>query len=78
MRLISTAIAGLAIAAFAIAPAHACSWGKTAKADKNMTVADTSIVPEVDTDVAIATNDLSVEVTQEEVILPVPEEAPTE
>lgn len=78
MRLISTAIAGLAIAAFAIAPAQACSWGKTAKADENMTVADTSIVPEVDTDVAIATNDLSVEVTQEEVILPVPEEAPTE
>ncbi|WP_305984803.1 hypothetical protein [Roseibium sp. MMSF_3544] len=78
MRLISTAIAGLALTAFAIVPASACSWGKTAKADTQMTVADTTIVPDVDTDVAIATNDLDTEVLQEEVILPVPEEAPTE
>ncbi len=78
MRLISTAIAGLALTAFAIVPASACSWGKTAQADDNMTVADTAIVPEVDTDIAIATNDLSDEVTQEEIILPVPEEAPAE
>lgn len=78
MRLISTAIAGLALTAFAVVPASACSWNKTAKADEKMSVADTSIVPEVDTNIAIATNDLSDEVVQEEAILPVPVEEPTE
>lgn len=78
MRLINTAIAGFALTAFAIAPASACSWGKTAKADENMSVADTTFVPEVNVDVAIATNDLSDEITQEEIILPVPAKEPTE
>ncbi|WP_420412453.1 hypothetical protein [Roseibium sp.] len=66
MRLLTSGLAALAVCAFAVAPAHACSWGKTASSGK-MTVAETSTVPE--TDVSIATNDLSEE-TLKEVIVP--------
>lgn len=62
MRLLTTGLAALAVCAFTFAPAQACSWGKTASSGK-MTVADTSTVPE--TDVSIATNDLSDEVIKE-------------
>ncbi|MEO9526673.1 hypothetical protein [Roseibium sp.] len=78
MRLLSTSVAAIALAAFAIAPANACSWGKSAKAKEKMTVADTMIVPQVETDVAIATNDLSDDILKEEIILPTPGEKPVE
>ncbi|QFT34716.1 hypothetical protein K1718_26585 [Roseibium porphyridii] len=77
MRLLSTGVAALALTAFAIVPASACSWGKTAKS-KNMTVADTTVIPEVDTDVSIATNDLSDETLEEAIVLPVPGDKPAE
>ncbi|GAA0787665.1 hypothetical protein E1180_01850 [Roseibium denhamense] len=60
MKLLTLGAAALAVSAFAIAPAHACSWGKTASKDKNMTVATTDqLQSTADTDVAIATNDVS-------------------
>ncbi len=78
MRILSTVVAGLAVSVFALAPAHACSWGKTAKAKTQMTVAETTVVPQVDTDVSIATNDLSDEVIKEMLVLPIPAEKPAE
>ncbi len=78
MRILSTVVAALAISAFAFAPANACSWGKTAKAKTEMTVADTTLVPQVDTDVSIATNDLSDETIREMTVLPLPAEKPAE
>ncbi|MEE4014022.1 hypothetical protein V1T76_18295 [Roseibium sp. FZY0029] len=69
MRLLSTGIAALAVTAFAIAPAAACSWNKTAKA-KQMTVAETPVLPDTGSDVAIATNDLSDAIVNESVIQP--------
>lgn len=78
MRLLSTGVAAIAVTAFAIAPASACSWGKTAKAKEKMTVADVSVVPQVDMDVSIATNDLSDEILREELILPVPADKPAD
>jgi len=56
MRVLSLTLAVLASSAFAIVPASACSWGKTASKDK-MTVAEIPTIE--DGDVAIATNDLS-------------------
>ncbi|GGB47468.1 hypothetical protein GCM10011316_19510 [Roseibium aquae] len=56
MRVLSLTLAVLASSAFAIVPASACSWGKTASKDK-MTVAEIPTVK--DGDVAVATNDLS-------------------
>jgi hypothetical protein len=58
MRLLTTGIAALAACTFTLAPASACSWGKTASA-KQMTVAETTVAPDAETDVSIATNDLS-------------------
>jgi len=78
MSLLKTGVAALALTAFAVVPAQACSWGKTAKAESKMTLAETDKVPQVDTDVAIATNDLSDEFLQEKIILPVPEDKPAE
>ncbi|TYC79973.1 hypothetical protein FMN63_01645 [Stappia sp. BW2] len=69
MRLLSTGIAALAVTAFAIAPAAACSWNKSAQA-KQMTVAETPVLPETGSDVAIATNDLSDAIVNESVIQP--------
>lgn len=76
MHLLKTGVAALALTAFAVVPAQACSWGKTAKAEDKMTVAETSTVPQVDTDVAIATNDLSEDILTEEIVLP--EDKPAE
>jgi len=78
MRYLKSSVAALALVAFAAVPAQACSWGKTAKAENKMTVADTTIVPPVGETVAVATNDLSDEVLAEEIILPQPEEKPAE
>lgn len=72
MRLLTTGIAALAVSAFAVAPAYACSWGKTASKD-NYTVADTSDIPETDMSVSIATNDLSEDTIKK---LTVPEDNP--
>lgn len=77
MRFLSTVVAALALVALAIVPASACSWGKSAKA-KQMTVADTTAVPQIDTDISIATNDLSDEILQEIPPLPIPEDKPAE
>jgi hypothetical protein len=77
MRLLSTGVAALAVTAFIIVPANACS-GKSAKLKSKMTVADTTVVPQVDTDVSVATNDLSDEAVAGKIILPVPGEKPTE
>jgi hypothetical protein len=73
MRLLSTGIAALAVTAFAIAPAAACSWNKTAQA-KQMTVAETPVAPDTGTGVAIATNDLSDAIVSETVIQPTMDE----
>lgn len=70
MHLLKSGVAVLALTAFAVVPAQACSWNKTAKAEDKMTVADTADVPQIDTDVAIATNDLSNDVLAEQIILP--------
>lgn len=78
MRLLSTGVAALALTAFAIVPAGACSFGKSAKAKPKMTVADTTVIPQVDTDVSIATNDLSDEAVAEGILLPMPDNKPEE
>lgn len=78
MRFLSTGVAALALTAFAIVPAQACSWNKTAKAEDKMTVAETLTAPQIDTDVAVATNDLSDQILSEEILLPQPEEKPAE
>jgi hypothetical protein len=78
MRLLSTGVAALAVTAFAIVPVDACSYGKSAKVKSKMTVADTTVVPQVDTDVSVATNDLSDEAVAGKLILPVPGEKPAE
>lgn len=78
MRLLKPAIAALALTAFAILPANACSWHKSAKAEEKMSVAETIAVPEVDTDVSTATNDLTDELLEGTVVLPVPGEEPAE
>ncbi|MEP3430789.1 MAG: hypothetical protein ABJN98_19050 [Roseibium sp.] len=70
MRHLSTGISALALIAFAIVPASACSWGKSAKAKDNMTVTETMIAPDVDTDISIATNDLSDEALKDMILLP--------
>lgn len=70
MHLLKSGVAVLALTAFAAAPAQACPWDKTAKAEDQMTVAETATVPQVDTDVAIATNDLSDDILTEPIILP--------
>ncbi|MCV0424480.1 MAG: hypothetical protein K5905_03325 [Roseibium sp.] len=77
MRLLSTAVAALALTALAIAPASACSWGKSAKA-KQTTVADTTVVPDLDTDISIATNDIGDDVLEDIIVLPVPADKPAE
>ncbi len=78
MRLLSTSVTALALTAFAFVPANACSWGKSAKAKDNLTVADATVVPEINADVAIATNDLSDESLKDVIILPVPGDQPAE
>jgi len=78
MQYLKTSVAALGLIAFAAVPAQACSWGKTAKAEDKMTVADTTTVPQVDEIVAVATNDLSDDTLAEEIILPQPEETPAE
>lgn len=70
MRLLKTGIAALALAAFAIAPASACSWHKTAKAKEKMSVAETTVIPDADGDVSIATNDLRDGILKKRPILP--------
>lgn len=78
MRLMSTGITALALTAFAIIPASACPWGKTAEATQDMTVADTTVVPRVESDVSIATNDLSDEALRDVILQPEAAEEPTE
>ncbi|MCX2724401.1 hypothetical protein [Roseibium salinum] len=78
MRLLKTAIAALALTAFAILPANACSLHKSAKAKEKMSVAETIVVPDVDTDVSTATNDLTDDVVKGTIILPAPGEKPAE
>ncbi|MES0810230.1 hypothetical protein ABLO27_12170 [Roseibium sp. SCPC15] len=77
MRLLSILFSALALIAFLIASASACSWSKSADSQQ-MTVADTSEVPQVDTDISLATNDLSDDVLLETDPLPVPVDEPTE
>ncbi|MEP2880135.1 MAG: hypothetical protein ABJL55_02575 [Roseibium sp.] len=77
MRHLSTGITALALTAFAIVPASACSWGKSAKAKDNMTVAETTIVPDINTEISIATNDLSDEALKDMILLPETAEDPT-
>ncbi|WP_422374340.1 hypothetical protein [Roseibium sp.] len=78
MRFLSTGVAALALTAFAIVPAQACSWNKSAKAEDKMTVAETLTAPQIDADVAVATNDLSDQVLSEQILLPQPAEKPSE
>jgi hypothetical protein len=61
MRVLSLTLSALAVSAFAIAPAAACEWMKSAEST-NQTVVE--VVPET-TDVSIATNDLSEAVLKE-------------
>ncbi|MEM9634225.1 MAG: hypothetical protein AAGA50_23045 [Pseudomonadota bacterium] len=77
MRLVSILISALALIALVIAPASACPWSKSADSQQ-MTVADISEVPQVDSDISLATNDLSDEVLLETAPLPAPMEEPTE
>lgn len=58
MRFLGTLSTALALSAFALAPASACPWAKTTEMKTDMTVADATVFPDVDQDVAIATNDL--------------------
>jgi|GEM_PF-1610178 len=78
MRLLSTGVAALALTAFALGQANACPWDKTAQAKQKITVAETTVVPQFDTDVSIATNDLSDETLKEMTVLPVPGEKPAQ
>ncbi|MHA7775069.1 hypothetical protein [Roseibium sp. M-1] len=78
MRLLNTGVAALALTTLTVLPASACPWDKTAQADNNMTVAETVVVPDIDTDVAIATNDISDAVLPEATVLPVPGDKPAE
>ncbi|POF34074.1 hypothetical protein [Roseibium marinum] len=78
MRLLTTGIAALALTAFAVAPASACPWDKTAQAKQKMTVAEVTTLPQFDTEAAIATNDLSDETLRKMSVLPVPGEKPAE
>ncbi len=73
MRVLSLAVTGAALLGFAIAPASACEWMKSAKS--NMTVVET--VPETP-DVSVATNDLAPEILEEVTTAPQPEEKPAE
>ena len=71
MQKLTFGVTALAFSAFAIAPAMACSWDKTAGYSKpNMTVAEAPVVLKDGTEVAIATNDLSEEAISEAVLLP--------
>lgn len=74
MRFLSTTLAAVSLAAFAIAPANACPWSKTSEVKTDMTVAEAVPGSQDDTDVSIATNDLSDDL----VLQPVPAEKPTE
>lgn len=76
MHLLKSGVAVLALTAFAVIPAQACPWDKTASAEDKMTVAQTDSIPQIDADVAIATNDLSDDALTEQIILP--EETPAE
>ncbi|MCK7613405.1 hypothetical protein [Roseibium sediminicola] len=76
MHLLKSGVAVLALTAFAVVPAQACSWNKTAKAEDKMTVAQTDSIPQIDADVAIATNDLSDDALTEQIVLP--EDTPAE
>jgi len=78
MRLLNIGVAALALTALTILPASACPWDKTAQAKQKMTVAETTVAPDTDTDVAIATNDISDADLPEGTILPVPGEKPAE
>lgn len=77
MRFLGTLSAALALSAFAVAPASACPFGASAELKKDMTVADTTVVPEVDQDVAIATNDLR-EPLEEDLVDTLSEDTPAE
>ncbi|MTI00259.1 hypothetical protein [Roseibium sp. RKSG952] len=59
MRILSLTVATLAASAFAIAPAAACNWMKSAESEQ-MTVATLPADDDAGT-VSIATNDLSLE-----------------
>jgi hypothetical protein len=74
----NTCMAALALTALTIVPANACTWEKTAQAKQKMTVAETTVVPDIDTDVAIATNDISDANSPAGTVLPVPGEMPAE
>ncbi|MTI44592.1 hypothetical protein JM93_02458 [Roseibium hamelinense] len=75
MRILSLTLAVIATSAFAIAPASACSWMKSAESEK-ITVATAPTAD--DSNVSIATNDLSVETIKEMAIMPEAAEAPAE
>lgn len=74
MRVLSLSVAALAVSAFAIAPASACEWMKSAES-ANQTVVE--VLPETP-DISIATNDLSDEVLNEVTLEPVTDETPAE
>lgn len=74
MRVLSLTLAAFAISAFAVAPASACEWMKSAQKD------DLSITQSepVAADISIATNDLSDGALEEMTLLPVPDTQPAE
>lgn len=76
MRILSTGLAALALISLATVPAAACSWGKTAKADTKMTVAEMPIAPDAGASISIATNDISDEMLKETELLPRPTDKP--
>ena len=76
MRVLTPVLTTLAMTAFAVGSAQACAWNKTAKAETNITVAETTATPWTDQTVAVGTNDLSDTVLAEETIRPVPTEKP--
>lgn len=74
MRVLSLTLSALAVSAFAIAPANACEWMKSAEST-NQTVVE--VVPETP-DVSIATNDLSEAVLKEVTAEQTADETPAE
>jgi len=69
MRVLSPTLAAFAISAFALAPASACEWMKSAQKD-GLSITQSEPVA---ADISIATNDLSESVVKEMTTLPVPD-----
>lgn len=74
MRVLSLTLAAFALSAFALVPASACEWMKSAQKD-GLSITQSEPVA---ADISIATNDLSEGALEEMTILPVPDTKPTE